>query len=80
MEVREFMPENDEPEEEVTRKSGMAYAAALTLFFSVLVFLGVGWLLDSWLGTSPWMLVGGLVLGAVVGFYEFIVILSKATK
>lgn len=69
------MPEDDK--EEVTRKSGLAYAAGLAIFFSLLTFLGVGWALDRWLGTSPWLLVVGIVLGSVVGFYEFVRIISK---
>jgi F0F1-type ATP synthase assembly protein I len=75
------MQENDpqepgEGEQEATRKSGMAYAAGLAIFFSVLSFMGVGWLLDRWLGTS-WLMLAGIVLGAVVGFYEFIRIISQ---
>jgi ATP synthase protein I len=62
---------------ETTRKSGIAYAAGLALFFSVASLSGVGWLLDRWLGTAPWMLVAGVVLGAVAGFYQFIRLASK---
>lgn len=29
----------------------------------------IGWGLDRWLGTEPWLLVAGVVLGAVLGFY-----------
>ena len=66
------------PEDEDTnRKSGMAYAAALSLFFAVASMTGIGWLLDRWLGTRPWLMVVGLILGAVVGFFEFIRITSK---
>jgi F0F1-type ATP synthase assembly protein I len=63
-------------ERETTRKSSVAYAAGLTIFFSVLSFMGVGWVLDRWLGTG-WIMVAGIVLGSVVGFYEFIRIISK---
>ena len=66
----------EDEQQETTRKSGMAYAAGLTLFFSVLTFMGLGWLLDRWLGTS-WLLIAGILLGACVGFYEFIRIVSK---
>ncbi len=66
----------EDEQQETTRKSGMAYAAGLTLFFSVLTFMGLGWLLDRWLGTS-WLLIAGILLGACVGFYEFIRIISK---
>ena len=58
-------------DQEGNRKSGLAYAAALSLFFSVAALCGVGWALDRWLGTKPWLLVAGIVLGAIVGFYQF---------
>ena len=62
----------DDDKQEINRKSGLAYAAALSLFASVVAGIIVGWLLDRWLGTAPWLLVAGIVLGAVAGFYEFI--------
>jgi ATP synthase protein I len=70
--------ENDQ--QEVNRKSGLAYAAAISLFAAVVAGLIVGWLLDRWLGTRPWLLVVGLVLGAAAGFYEFIRATSKLSQ
>jgi ATP synthase protein I len=67
----------EEDPQEINRKSGLAYAAAFSLFSAVLAGLVVGWVLDRWLGTRPWLLVGGVVLGAVMGFYQFIRISSK---
>jgi ATP synthase protein I len=64
-------------DQETNRKSGLAYAAAINLFASVITLTGLGWLLDRWLETAPLFLVGGIVLGAVVGFYQFIRITSK---
>jgi len=73
--------EREEPggEQETTRRSGVAYAAGLSIFFAVLSCMGVGWALDRWLGTS-WIMVAGIVLGAVVGFYQFIRIISQLNK
>jgi F0F1-type ATP synthase assembly protein I len=65
-----------EENQEVTRRSGIAYAAGLTIFISVVSFMGLGWLLDRWLGTS-WIIIAGIVLGSVVGFYEFIRIITR---
>ena len=65
----------DDPE--INRKSGLAYAAAFSLFAAVVSGLIVGWLLDRWLGTKPWLLVVGIILGAAAGFYEFIRETSK---
>ena len=64
-------------DQEANRKSGIAYAAAFNLFACVVVFAGIGWLLQRWLGRGPWFLVGGIVLGAIVGFYQFIRLTSK---
>ena len=62
----------DDDKEETNIKSGLAYGAALSLFAAVVGGLIVGWLLDRWLGTSPWLLVAGFILGVAAGFYEFI--------
>ena len=64
-------------DQETNRKSGLAYAAAFSLFSAVVAGLIAGWLLDRWLGTQPWLLITGIVLGAVAGFYEFIRVSSK---
>jgi len=70
---------DEEDKQETNRKSGMAYAAAFSLFASVVSGLIAGWLLDRWLGTAPWLLVAGIILGAAAGFYELIRITSKIT-
>ena len=69
----------DTEEQEATRKGSVAYAAGLTIFFSVLSFMGVGWALDRWLGTR-WLMVTGIVLGAAVGLFEFVRIISRMDK
>ena len=62
----------DEDKQETNRRSGIAYAAALSLFGAVVAGLLLGWLLDRWLDTKPWLLVAGVTLGSIAGFYEFI--------
>ncbi|MDT5121918.1 MAG: putative F0F1-ATPase subunit Ca2+/Mg2+ transporter [Acidobacteriota bacterium] len=69
------MPARDD--ENVTRKSGLIYAAVLSFVISTVTMLGVGWALDRWWGTGPWLVVTGIVLGAGVGFYQFIRLLSR---
>ena len=61
-----------EDQHDTNIKAGIAYGAAVSLFAAVVGGLIVGWLLDRWLGTGPWLLVVGLILGAAAGFYEFI--------
>jgi ATP synthase protein I len=70
---------SEDDQQEINRKSGLAYAAAFSLFTAVVAGLIVGWVLDRWLGTRPWLIVVGIVLGAVTGFYQFIRVSSKLT-
>jgi F0F1-type ATP synthase assembly protein I len=56
--------------QENIRRSGPAAAAGYTLIGAILLLGGIGYALDNWRGTSPWFLLGGLLLGIVVGFYE----------
>ena len=56
--------------QENIRKSGPAAAAGYTLIGAILLLGGIGYLIDQWSGSSPWFLLGGLLLGIVVGFYE----------
>jgi len=67
-------------DEDANRKSGIAYAAAFSLFGAVVAGLLLGWLLDRWLGTKPWLLVAGLILGSAAGLYEFIRASSKLSE
>jgi ATP synthase protein I len=71
------MPERDE--QQITRKSGVVYGAVFSLVTAIVAFLLIGWALDRWLGTGPWLLVGGIVFGAIAGFYQFVRLMSKAT-
>jgi ATP synthase protein I len=66
-----------EEDRAVTRRSGLVYAAVLSFVISTVAMLGLGWLLDRWLGTGPWLVVAGIVAGAGVGFYQFIRLLSR---
>ncbi|HEX8181543.1 MAG TPA: AtpZ/AtpI family protein [Pyrinomonadaceae bacterium] len=69
------MPERDE--QQITRKSGIVYGAVFSLVTAIVSCLLLGWLLDRWLHTGPWLLVAGIILGAVVGFYQFIRMMSR---
>ena len=56
--------------QENIRKSGPAAAASYTLIGAIILLGGIGYALDEWRGTSPWFLLGGLLLGLIVGFYD----------
>lgn len=58
--------------QENVSRSGPVAGASYTLVGGILLLGGLGYGLDAWLGTRPWGLVIGLILGVVVGFYELI--------
>ncbi|HUL74387.1 MAG TPA: AtpZ/AtpI family protein [Vicinamibacterales bacterium] len=53
-------------------RAGPAAAASYTLVGAILLLGGGGYALDQWLGTRPWLLLSGLLLGMAVGFYELV--------
>lgn len=56
-------PDGDAPQSGV----GVAFTIASHLVAGLIVGAGIGYLLDSWLDTSPWMLVVFFFLGAASG-------------
>jgi F0F1-type ATP synthase assembly protein I len=75
-----MLPFTPETLEETTRKSGLAYGAGLTLFGFVLVMFLLGLGFDYYFGSSPKGVVGGIILGAISGFYMFFRITSQIIK
>lgn len=39
------------------------------LVSATIVWAGVGWLIDGWLGTSPWFFAAGAIVGNAAGIY-----------
>lgn len=69
--------ENSAESEETKRRGNMAIGAIYALMGSIAGFVVVGYFLDRFLQTSPWFIVGGVVSGTVIGFYQFIRINSE---
>jgi hypothetical protein len=69
-----------ESQAETMRNSGLAYAAAITLFGAVVFMMVIGWFADLLLGSSPWGIVVGIVLGATIGFIQFFRLTSQILK
>jgi F0F1-type ATP synthase assembly protein I len=67
---RDFLARSFQYLQENVRKSGPAAAASYSLIGAIVLLGGIGYALDKWRGTSPWFLLGGLLLGLIVGFYE----------
>ena len=44
---------------------------------SMAIGIGVGYLLDAWLGSSPWLLLLFACLGTAAGFYQVFKIVTR---
>jgi F0F1-type ATP synthase assembly protein I len=51
-------------------RAGPVASASYALIGALILLGGIGYAIDRWLGTTPWFLLAGLLLGLVVGFYE----------
>jgi hypothetical protein len=65
---------------ETARRSGMAFSLGVAFFSSVLFLLILGWGADLLFGSAPWGLVVGIVIGALIGFYQIFRISAQIFK
>ena len=61
------------------RRAATVAGASYSLIGAILLLGGIGYFADGWLGTEPWLLVTGLLLGIVVGFYELARVVWRRT-
>ena len=57
-----------------------ASVVGLNLVSATFVGLFIGWWLDKWLGTKPWLLLAFLILGIIAGFRNVITEVRKIQK
>ena len=81
-EREEFVISRAEPEsmDDTVRQTGLAWSAGIAFFAAVVFMLVLGWGADVLLGSSPWGIVGGIVLGSIIGFVQFFRITSQIFK
>jgi F0F1-type ATP synthase assembly protein I len=66
---KSFLERSAESFQDNAERAGPAAGASYGLIGAIGVFGGLGYAIDAWRGTSPWFLVGGLLLGFVVGMW-----------
>lgn len=62
---------------ETIRGSGLAWSAGVVLFGSVVFMMIFGWFADLLLGSSPWGILVGIVLGGLIGIVQLFRISSQ---
>ena len=65
-----FLKRSTEALQQTAEQAAPAAGAGYTLIGAIMLLGLIGYGIDRWQGTSPWFLVGGLLLGIVVGMYE----------
>lgn len=61
------------------QNAGSFAAASYTLIGAIVLLGGLGYFADGWFDSSPWLLLIGLLLGIVVGFYELARVVWRRT-
>ncbi len=56
--------------QKIIKDSSPAASASYTLIGGVLIMGLLGYFLDNWLGTKPWLMLIGFLMGLFTGFYE----------
>ena len=62
------------------REASPYLGLGMQLALSMIFFVGAGYLLDRWLGTDPWLLVVGAVLGMVAVFIHLFRLVGELNK
>jgi F0F1-type ATP synthase assembly protein I len=73
-------PAEPETPGETACKTGLALSAGITLFGAVVVFMAVGYIADRYFNSSPTGLITGIVLGSLIGFFQFFRLTSQILK
>ena len=63
--------------QESVQQSEDAATGSYTLIGAIILLGGIGYAFDLWRGSSHWFLLGGLVLGLIVGFWELAKVVFK---
>jgi ATP synthase protein I len=67
---RDFLARSAKELQENAERAGPAAGASYTLIGAIILLGAIGYGIDYWRGTTPWFLLGGLLLGIVVGMWE----------
>jgi hypothetical protein len=73
-------PYEPQSKADAIRGAGLAWSAGIIFFGSIVFMLILGWGADLLLGSAPWGIVGGIILGSLIGFIQFFRISSQIFK
>ncbi len=62
---------------ETARMSGLAWSTGIVLFGAIVLMMLIGSGADLLFDTKPWGMIGGLIVGAVIGFIQLFRVSSE---
>lgn len=68
---------NESPAKQVSSSVSQGWMKSGSFLESILAGALVGYLLDWWLGTEPWLVITGIVLGSYSGFMRIWAMLKE---
>jgi F0F1-type ATP synthase assembly protein I len=63
------MDRDPSPRRDTWQELDRGWTTTIELMTAVGVWMAIGWGLDTWLGTWPWLMVAGAFLGLTLGMY-----------
>jgi ATP synthase protein I len=65
---------------QLMRSLGFLSSLGISMVASSFIGLFIGYYLDKWLGTSPWMTLIWLVIGIISGFRNIFILTRRAVR
>lgn len=69
-----------EDRRELFKSLGFLSSVGISMVASILIGMAMGYYLDQWLGTPPWMLLIFLGLGVVAGFRNIFILTRRELR
>jgi ATP synthase protein I len=69
-----------EDRRQLIKSLGFLSGVGISLVAAILIGLAMGYYLDQWLGTAPWMLLLFLLFGIIAGFRNIYILTDRELK
>ena len=75
-----MMTDNKQERRELFKSIGFLSGVGISMVAATFIGFGMGYYLDQWLGTSPWLKMVFLLLGIVAGFRNIYILTARELR